>query len=97
MVLTVKRLKAKLKTKGFYYLRCGAKTVTFMFWATLYMVVMKMTIFKSSANTPVVRDWSIVPDNYTKWLVSGMDAPRIFYNQQGNCNMLFLVAPLYHC
>jgi hypothetical protein len=69
MVFTLKRLRLKLKTKGFQYLRCGAKTVTFLFWATLYMLVMKVTIFKSNTSTPVVRDWSMVPDNYTKWLV----------------------------
>lgn len=34
------------------------------------MVVMKMTIFKSNVTTPV-KDWSIVPDNYTKWLLQG--------------------------
>ncbi|XP_059048323.1 carbohydrate sulfotransferase 11 [Achroia grisella] len=70
-MLSVKRLRMKMKTKAFHYLRCGAKTVTFLFWATLYMVVMKMTIFKSNVTAPVARDWSIVPDNYTKWLLQG--------------------------
>ncbi|XP_028167073.1 carbohydrate sulfotransferase 11-like [Ostrinia nubilalis] len=64
MVFSVKRFRTRLKTKGFYYLRCGAKTATFVFWAALYMAVMKMTIFKTSVNTPIVRE----PDNYTKWL-----------------------------
>ncbi|KAI8428547.1 hypothetical protein MSG28_007312 [Choristoneura fumiferana] len=67
MNISVKRLRTRIKTKTSHYLRCGAKTLTFLFWASLYMIVMKMTIFKSSTNAPV-KDWSVVPDNYTKWL-----------------------------
>ncbi|XP_073951161.1 carbohydrate sulfotransferase 11 [Choristoneura fumiferana] len=68
MNISVKRLRTRIKTKTSHYLRCGAKTLTFLFWASLYMIVMKMTIFKSSTNAPV-KDWSVVPDNYTKWLL----------------------------
>ncbi|XP_047527411.1 carbohydrate sulfotransferase 11 isoform X2 [Vanessa atalanta] len=69
MIFPSKRLRSRIKTKAFPCLRCGAKTLTFLFWATLYIVVMKMTLLKSSGNqTP--RDWSI-PDNYTKWLLQG--------------------------
>lgn len=64
----MKRFRSRIKTKVFPYLRCGAKTVTFLFWAALYVVVMKMTILKNTANT-TVKDWSMVPDNYSKWLV----------------------------
>ncbi|KAM3962861.1 LOW QUALITY PROTEIN: carbohydrate sulfotransferase 11 [Aphomia sociella] len=84
MLISVKRLRTRMKTKAFHYLRCGAKTATFLFWATLYMVVMKMTIFKSNVSAPVVKDWSVVPDNYTKWLlqgpVLGEDEPETYPN-----------------
>ncbi|XP_026730042.1 carbohydrate sulfotransferase 11-like isoform X2 [Trichoplusia ni] len=83
MIFSVKRFRARIKTKAFQYLRCGAKTATFLFWATLYMIVMKMTILKSNVNTPV-KDWAIVPDNYTKWLLQGPvigdDEPEITDN-----------------
>ncbi|KAL4708385.1 hypothetical protein ACJJTC_019621 [Scirpophaga incertulas] len=71
MVFSLKRLRLKLKTKGFHYIRCGAKSLAFLFWATLYMLVMKETIFKRNVKTPVVQDWSMEPDNYTKWLLNG--------------------------
>ncbi|CAH2107501.1 unnamed protein product [Euphydryas editha] len=67
MLFPSKRLRSRIKTKAFPCLRCGAKTVTFLFWATLYVVVMKMTILKNSKNH-TVKDWSTVPDNYSKWL-----------------------------
>ncbi|XP_013188469.2 carbohydrate sulfotransferase 11 [Amyelois transitella] len=70
-MFSVKRFRWRLKTKVFQYLRCGAKTITFLFWAALYMVVVKITLFKSDSSTPVVRDWAMVPDNYTKWLLQG--------------------------
>nr|XP_026486060.1 carbohydrate sulfotransferase 13 [Vanessa tameamea] len=69
MIFPSKRLRSRIKTKAFPCLRCGAKTLTFLFWATLYIVVMKMTLLKSSG-TQTPRDWSI-PDNYTKWLLQG--------------------------
>ncbi|XP_021200788.3 carbohydrate sulfotransferase 11 [Helicoverpa armigera] len=68
MLISVKRLRSRIRSRAFVYLRCGAKTAAFLFWATLYMAVMKMTIFKSSVNTPPVKDWSALPDNYSMWL-----------------------------
>ncbi|XP_063379318.1 carbohydrate sulfotransferase 11 [Cydia fagiglandana] len=68
-MFSVKRIRARIKTKTTHYLRCGAKTATFLFWASLYMVVMRMTIFKGSSEPPV-KEWAI-PDNYTKWLLQG--------------------------
>ncbi|XP_041976125.1 carbohydrate sulfotransferase 11 [Aricia agestis] len=70
MVYSLKRMQTRAKSKTYPCLRCGAKTITFLFWATLYMVVMKMTVFKSSGTVPA-KDWSAVPDNYTKWLING--------------------------
>ncbi|XP_053602588.1 carbohydrate sulfotransferase 11-like isoform X2 [Plodia interpunctella] len=67
----LKRVRSKIRTRLYQYLRCGVKTITFLFWAALYMVVVKITLFKSDSNTPVVKDWSMVPDNYTKWLLQG--------------------------
>ncbi|XP_050343094.1 carbohydrate sulfotransferase 11 [Nymphalis io] len=69
MIFPSKRLRSRIKTKAFPCLRCGAKTLTFLFWATLYVVVMKMTLLKNSGNQ-APRDWAI-PDNYTKWLLQG--------------------------
>ncbi|XP_028040604.1 carbohydrate sulfotransferase 11 [Bombyx mandarina] len=85
MLISVKRLRARIKTKAYHCLRCGAKTATFIFWATLYMIVMKMTIFKSNTTTVPVKDWAIPPDNYTKWMfqgpVIGDDEPETDSNQ----------------
>ncbi|CAK1553536.1 unnamed protein product [Leptosia nina] len=67
MLYPLKRFRSRINTKAYYCLRCGAKTVTFLFWATLYVVVMKMTLLKSNTASPG-RDSSMVPDNYTKWL-----------------------------
>lgn len=57
------------QNKNFSLLEMWCEDVNLLFWASLYMIVMKMTIFKSSTNAPV-KDWSVVPDNYTKWLVN---------------------------
>ncbi|CAF4776847.1 unnamed protein product [Pieris macdunnoughi] len=65
-MFSIKRLRSRMNTKVYYGLRCGAKTLTFLFWATLYVVVMKMTLLKSNTSPPV-KD-SIILDNYTKWL-----------------------------
>ncbi|XP_050671190.1 carbohydrate sulfotransferase 11 [Leptidea sinapis] len=66
----MKRIRPRIQINAIYCLRCAAKTITFLFWATLYVVVMKMTILKNSENTPA-KDWSVTPDNYTKWLLHG--------------------------
>ncbi|CAH2075178.1 unnamed protein product, partial [Iphiclides podalirius] len=66
----MKRYRTRIKTNAYHCLSCGAKTSAFLFWATLYIVVMKMTIFKSSGGNQT-KDWSAVPDNYTKWLLQG--------------------------
>ncbi|XP_045512825.1 carbohydrate sulfotransferase 11-like [Pieris brassicae] len=68
-MFSIKRLRSRMNTKVYYGLRCGAKTVTFLFWATLYVVVMKMTLLKSNTSPPV-KD-SLILDNYTKWLLQG--------------------------
>ncbi|XP_013178127.1 PREDICTED: carbohydrate sulfotransferase 11 [Papilio xuthus] len=70
MLFSVKRFRARVKTKAFYCLRCSAKTAAFLFWATLYMIVMRLTVFKSGESKQA-KDWSILPDNYTKWLMQG--------------------------
>ncbi|XP_045493738.1 carbohydrate sulfotransferase 11 [Colias croceus] len=70
MIYTVKRFRTRINTKVYYCLRCGAKTATFLFWATLYVVVMKMTILKGNGNAPA-KDLALEPDNYTKWLLQG--------------------------
>ncbi|XP_013141460.1 PREDICTED: carbohydrate sulfotransferase 11 [Papilio polytes] len=70
MLFSIKRVRAKVKSKVFYCLRCGAKTAAFLFWATLYLIVMRLTVFKSGESKQV-KDWSMIPDNYTKWLIQG--------------------------
>ncbi|KAI5636389.1 sulfotransferase family domain-containing protein [Phthorimaea operculella] len=62
-------------------LACCVKFCTFVFWASLCLMAMKLTLFRSSA--PVVKDWSYLPDNYTKWLLQGPilggDYPEVDY------------------
>lgn len=90
MIHSVKRFKSRVKINASYYLRCGAKTLTFLFWATLYFVVMKMTIFKSSVSSPP-KDWETVPDNYTKWLVNIAETRKIITS---SC---YTVIKLWYC
>ncbi|XP_068630470.1 carbohydrate sulfotransferase 11 [Battus philenor] len=66
MFFSINRLRLKIKTNAFYCWRCSAKTGAFLMWATTYLIVMKMTIFKSGESNQV-KDWNI-PDNYSKWL-----------------------------
>ncbi|CAH1644222.1 unnamed protein product [Spodoptera littoralis] len=66
MVLSVKRFRSRMATKLYICVRCGAKTAALLFWVSLYMIVMKMTVFKSTEDTSV-KDWSIIPDNYSGW------------------------------
>lgn len=71
MVISVKRFRSRMATKLYVCVRCGAKTAALLFWVSLYMVVMKMTVFKSTADT-TVKDWSIMPDNYSGWQVMSL-------------------------
>ncbi|GBP68709.1 Carbohydrate sulfotransferase 11 [Eumeta japonica] len=75
---TMKRIHLGSRQKALQCIKCSAKTGTFLFWATLYLLVMRLTIFKSHVKTKT-EDWSAVPDNYTKWLgpVIGNDVPEI--------------------
>ena len=68
LLFSMKRFRARMKAKAFVYLRCGAKTAAFLFWASLYMIVMKMTLFKSSVNTKE-KDWPKLSENCSKWTV----------------------------
>lgn len=63
-----KRIHVGSRENAMQCVKCAVKTGTFLFWASLYMLVMKLTIFKTSVKTPT-EDWLDASDNYTKWMV----------------------------
>ncbi|XP_011565274.3 carbohydrate sulfotransferase 11 [Plutella xylostella] len=55
------------------YFLCGAKTVAFLFWASIYLFVMKHTIFKGQVTTPTddSQTYLAYPDNYSQFQFQG--------------------------
>lgn len=64
--------KDKLRHVSIRYIHCIAKTGTFFLWVLIYMIIMRLTIFKSNkVTTTVKKEEALYPSNETElWQVN---------------------------